>query len=93
MPFGRADSQRLASCASRGSSRCGMVTLSKLNSFQPKAPTVDWKTRSLVQVHNLETFGTQYGHSCLEEYEIERFRWQEEISVNPEPFRLGRAQT
>lgn len=34
---------------------------------------VGWKTRLLVQVHDLKTFGTKYGHSCLEEYEIECF--------------------
>ena len=34
---------------------------------------VGQRMRLLVQVHDLETFGTKYGHSCLEEYEIECF--------------------
>ena len=90
MPFGRADSHRLASCASRGSSRCGIVTLSKLGSFQPNVRH-RWKIRLLVQVHDLETFGAKYGNSCLEEYEIKCFRRQEEVSINPEPLRFGGA--
>jgi len=47
----------------------------------------------LVKVHNFESFRAENGYSSLEENDIERVRGQEEVSVDPKPFRFGRAET
>ena len=47
----------------------------------------------LVKVHDFESFCAENGYSSLEENDVERVRGQEEVSVDPKPFRFGRAET
>ena len=47
----------------------------------------------LVKVHDLESFCAEDGYSSLEENDVERVRGQEEVPVDPEPLRFGRAET
>jgi hypothetical protein len=42
-----------------------------------------------MEVHDLETFSTEDSDSGLQENDIKRVRRQEEVAVDPEPFRLG----
>ena len=50
------------------------------------------KEYALVEVHDLETLGTQNSDAGFEEDKVERLRRQEEVSVDSEPVRFGRAE-
>lgn len=52
-----------------------------------------YKKQLLLKVHNFESFRAENGYSSLEENDVERVRGQEEVPVDPEPFRFGRAET
>jgi len=40
---------------------------------------------SLCQIHNLETLGAHHSEFVLEEVDIERFGWDEEVLIQSEP--------
>jgi len=47
----------------------------------------------LIEVHDFETFSAQDGNPSLQEDEIIRLRWQEEVAIDSKPLRFSRSES